>query len=206
MAGQGIERRDVLRVLALAAAASHYPGFHRWVFAHDGHEPPAGRSGPAGQEYQPQFFTAAEYAALVILTDLIVPEDDSPGAREAGVSEFIDFMAAHDVELQPRFRRGLGWLDARSITLHGKPFRDLASAEQTALLEHLAYARLHRDGEEEGRAFFRLVRDYTVMGFYTSRVGLEVLGYPGLQLYAESPGCPDPGDPQHRHRLPLGSV
>ena len=33
MAGQGLERREVLRIMALAAAASGYPGFHRWSFA-----------------------------------------------------------------------------------------------------------------------------------------------------------------------------
>ena len=37
------------------------------------------------------------------------------------------------------------------------------------------------------------------MGFYTSRIGLEALDYPGLKLYSESPGCPHPGDPEHLH-------
>jgi choline dehydrogenase-like flavoprotein len=33
MAGQGLERREVLRILALAAGASAAPGFVRWSFA-----------------------------------------------------------------------------------------------------------------------------------------------------------------------------
>jgi hypothetical protein len=33
IAGQGLERREILRAMALAAAASQFPGFHRWAFA-----------------------------------------------------------------------------------------------------------------------------------------------------------------------------
>ena len=46
------------------------------------------------------------------------------------------------------------------------------------------------------------MREHTLMGFYTSRIGLEQLGYPGLQFYAESPGCPHPDDPEHAHLRP----
>jgi gluconate 2-dehydrogenase gamma chain len=52
-------------------------------------------------------------------------------------------------------------------------------------------------------SFFRLIRSYTVMGYYTSRIGLEELNYPGLKLYSHSPECPHKDDPEHRH-LPAG--
>ena len=48
-------------------------------------------------------------------------------------------------------------------------------------------------------SFFRLLREYTVMGFYTTRIGLEELGYPGLRTYSKSPECPHVNDPEHRH-------
>ena len=199
MAGQGIERREVLRILAIAAAASGYPGFHRWSFAceHAGAGPiPLKRA-----SYTPRFFSAPEYATVERLAQLIIPSDGTPGAREAGVSEFIDFMVASDPGVQYRFRYGLTWLDAQAGKLHGAPFRELDEAKQGGLLEPLAYHDRYRDGEDEGRAFFKLVREYTVMGFYTSRVGLEQLDYPGLRIYLESPGCPHADDPEHR-RLP----
>lgn len=196
MAGQGIERRDALRVLALAAAASHYAGFRQWVFAGAAGDAQRANESAAGP-YVPQFFSPAEYATVEALASLIVPSDETPGAREAGVSEFIDFMAASDPSMQTRFRRGLAWLDAWAITHAGQPFRRLDATAQTALLDRLAYARNQRPGEDEGRAFFRLIRDYTVMGFYTSRTGLEELRYPGLRMYAEAPGCPHTDDPEH---------
>jgi len=198
MAGQSIDRRDALRVLALAAAASHYAGFRQWAFANARDDEQRANERTAGP-YVPQFFSPAEYVTIEALAALIIPSDDSPGTREAGVAEFIDFMAASDPSIQTRFRRGLGWLDAWATTHAGQPFRQLAPAAQIALLDRLAYARHHRPGEEEGRAFFRLVRDYTVMGFYTSRIGLEELRYPGLRMYAEAPGCPHPDDPEHKH-------
>jgi len=200
MAGQGLERREVLRILALAAAASGYPGFHRWSFAcaHDGNglvqvRPPS---------YTPRFFSADEYVTVERLAELIIPNDGSPGAREAGVSEFVDFMVGSDPGVQYRFRYGLTWLDAHAQSLHGAPFRRLDEPKQAGLLEPLAYRQRHRAGEDEGRAFFKLIRDYTVMGYYTSKVGLEQLDYPGLRIYAESPACPHPDDPEHRHLPP----
>ena len=203
MAGQGLERREVLRILAIAAGASGYPGFHRWAFAceHGGSAPLQVR--PA--RYTPRFFTAEEYATIERLAELIIPSDGTPGAREAGVAEFIDFMVASDPGVQFRFRYGLTWLDAHGERLHGRPFRELDGERQGELLAHLAYRDRHREGEEEGREFFRLVREYTTMGFYTSKVGLQQLDYPGLRIYGESPGCPHPDDPGHRH-LPAPKV
>jgi gluconate 2-dehydrogenase gamma chain len=197
MAGQGMERREVLRVMALAAAASQFPGFHRWVFA-CGHDP-AGGAQVRPAQYTPQFFSAHEYSAVERLSEMIVPSDGFAGAREAGVSEFIDFMVASDPGVQYDFRTGLTWLDAHSDRLHGKTFRELDAKEQNEILEALAYKDRFRPGEEDGRAFFRQIREFTLMGFYTSRIGLEQLDCPALKFYSESPSCPHPNDPEHRH-------
>ncbi len=196
MAGQGAERREVLRVMSMATAAAAFGGFERWAFAGQ-----AGRPGDA--KYRPQFFSPDEYAAIERLTDLIIPADsDSPGAAAAGVSEFIDFMAAHDPEIQYPFRTGLVWLEAHSRDVHGRRFLELAPEQQTGILETLAYAKHARPGEEDGRAFFKLARSYTVMGFYTSRIGMQALQYPGLRFYSASPACPHTNDPEHRHLPP----
>lgn len=201
MGGQSIERREALRILSLAAAASQFRGFERWVFA-CGHGHTGLVKGP-GTAYKPQFFSSEEYATLERLAELIIPSDGTPGAREAGVSEFIDFMVASDPEIQYRFRYGLTWLDTHARWLHGKPFRSLNADQQTEILEHLAYKDKYRPREEDGRDFFKLLRQYTVMGFYTSRIGLEELDYPGLKtVYEAMPGCPHLDDPEHRHLPP----
>ena len=204
MAGQSIERRDVLRILTLAGAASQFPGFKRWAFAHDhssdgqhAHAAPQ-KPSTAGEAYKPQFFTPEEYALVARLAELIIPTDETPGAREAGVSEFIDFMAANDPPLQPQFRRGLTWMNAHALKLYGARFLDTRAEQATEMLSNLAYKDRYRLGEEDGQAFFRLMREYTLMGFYTSRVGMQVLDVPSLkQYYTASPACPHADNREH---------
>jgi len=200
MGGQGIERREILRILATAAGAAKFSGFSRWTFA-------CGHVGNAVAQikpatYRPLFFSAAEYALVDRLTEIIIPTDDTPGAREAGVSEFIDLMVSRDPELQKDFRNGLTWLERQSNVLHARPFLRLSSDQQVALLEPLAYKAKFRKGDEHGRDFFDLLREYTVMGFYTSEIGLKQLDFPGLKFYAESPACPHLDDPEHLHLPP----
>ena len=200
MAGQNVERREILRMLSLAAAAAVFPGFSKWSFACGSIDRDLAQIRPA--VYQPVFFTAAEYDLLEHLAAIIIPTDETPGADQAGVAEFIDVMTSRDPDLQPAFRTGFRWLNAHSQKLAGQPFLALSSAEQVLLLEPLAYKKKFRPGEEAGRVFFNLMREYTIMGFYTSEVGLKELDFPGLRFYAESPACPHQDDPEHRHLPP----
>jgi hypothetical protein len=81
---------------------------------------------------------------------------------------------------------------------------DCTSEQQLELLSALAYKDKHTSATEHGREIFRLVRDYTVTGYYTSRVGLEALGYQGLRnSWPKMPGCPHPDDPEHLHLRPV---
>jgi hypothetical protein len=197
MAGQGIQRREVLRILGTAAAAAHFPGFSKWTFA-------CGHVGNAALQikpamYRPQFFTAAEYATVERLTEMIIPSDGSPGAREAGVAEFIDFMVASDPDVQYEFRMGLAGLNAHAEQTNGKRFGELTPEQQTSLLEPMGFKDKARLGEETGRHFFRTIREYTVTGFYTSEIGFKELDNPALKFYAESPQCPHKDDPEHAH-------
>ncbi len=203
MAGQGIQRREVLRILGTAAAAAQFPGFSQWAFA-CGHVGNA-RLQIKPTEYRPQFFTASEYALVERLAEIIIPNDGTPGAKEAGVAEFIDFMVASDPEVQYGFRTGLTWLNAQAEQTSGKRFMELAPEQQTSLLEPLGFKDKARLGEEDGRRFFRLMREYTVIGFYTSEIGFKALDNPALKLYAESPECPHKGDPEHAH-LPQAAL
>ncbi len=197
MAGQGIRRREALRILGTAAAAAQFPGFSKWAFA-------CGHIGNAALQikpavYRPQFFTAAEYAMVERLAEIIIPSDGTPGAKEAGVAEFIDFMVASDPEVQYGFRMGLAWLNAHAEQTDGKRFVELTPEQQSSLLEPLGFKDKARPGEETGRHFFRMMREYTVTGFYTSEIGYKELDNPALKFYAESPECPHKGDPQHAH-------
>jgi gluconate 2-dehydrogenase gamma chain len=203
MAGQGVGRRQILKILGTAAAAAQFPGFSKWGFA-------CGHIGNATlqikpAEYRPQFFTPAGYAVVERLTEIIIPSDKTPGAKEAGVAEFIDFMVASDPDAQYGFRTGLTWLDAHSEQAAGKKFMDLTPEQQASLLEPLGFKDKSRPGEEAGRRFFSMMRQYTVMGFYTSEIGFKELDNPALKFYSESPECPHKNDPEHRHLSPANA-
>jgi len=202
MAGQGIQRREVLRILGTAAAAATFPGFCKWGFA-CGHGNAAVPIRPAS--YHPVFFSASEYATVERLADMIIPGDETPGAKEAGVAEFIDFMVASDPKVQYPFRMGLSWLNAHSERSAGKKFLELSAEQQSSLLEPLGYKDKARPGEEDGRRFFSLMREYTVTGFYTSEIGFKELDNPALKFYAESPECPHKDDREHKHLSQLKS-
>ena len=200
MAGQGVQRREVLRILGTAASAATFPGFSKWGFAcgHIGN--PALQIKPA--VYRQQFFTPSEYAVVERLAEIIIPSDATPGAREAGVAEFIDFMVASDPDAQYPMRLGVAWLNAHSEGTSGKPFLELTPEQQTSVLEPLGFKDKARSGQEEGRKFFKIIREYTVMGFYTSEVGYKELDNPALKLYTSSPECPHKDDPEHMHLPP----
>lgn len=187
MAGQGPSRREVLEAMALASFAGTFTGFSRWGYAFAGETSQA----VVQPSYHPQFFSAGEYRTVETLTGLILP-----GAKEAGVAEFIDFMVLNDPAQQAPFRDGLRWLDQASGA-SGTTFAGRSQAEQVALLERLAYKAKFSADEEAGQNFFRLFRKFTVMGFYTTRAGLQSLDFPGFKFYAASPGCPHADNPQH---------
>jgi len=174
-----------------------------------------GASGP----YKQLFFTPLQVQMVERLTEMIIPADDTPGAKEAGVAEFIDFMVANRVPVSPsadmrtveetlqqgslaqvRFVEGLNWMNAHSKGEFGKEFLDCAAEQQNELLEELAYKAKFKPGTEAGREFFQFLRDYTVVGYYTTKIGLESLGYPGLRsVWPSMPGCSHPNDPEHAH-------
>jgi hypothetical protein len=226
MGGQGIERREILRYIGIASVAAAFPGFRQWAFAcaHDHTPVPAPQT--ATGDYKPLFFSAKHYWMVEHLAEMIIPEDDAPGAKKAGVAEFIDFMVANRVpvstsrdirstqdaiaagnEAQQRFLAGLGWMNAHSHSEFGREFMECTSEQQSALLSELAYKAKFKPATESGRAFFLLMRDYTVVGYYTTKIGLESLGYPGLRtVWPKLPACPHPDDPEHtKLREPVSS-
>jgi len=45
------------------------------------------------------------------LADLIIPSHATPGAKEAWMAKFIDFIVASDPDTQCGFRNSLTWLN-----------------------------------------------------------------------------------------------
>jgi hypothetical protein len=122
--------------------------------------------------YKPKFFNEHEYKTLEKLADLIIPADEhSPGALAGAAPEFIDFLSSQSPELAEIYTGGLAWLDHQMNKTYSANFIAAAPDQQTAMLDLIAYRKW--------------VRNMTVDAFYTSKAGMDDLGYMGNGAMSE---------------------
>jgi gluconate 2-dehydrogenase gamma chain len=122
-----------------------------------------------GGESRFRVLSEAEALTLAAACDQIVPKDEDPGASEADVVVFIDRQLATRAKRDlTRWRAGLRGLDASARRRFGVAFAEAAFDDQTALLTDLERG-VAEAADWSGiapAAFFRLLRDHTMMGFY----------------------------------------
>ncbi len=149
--------------------------------------PGAAAQAAAESPWQPLLFDEHQNETVVVLSELIIPTTDTPGAKAAKVNEYIDLML-HDVDPDRghTFLKGLGWLDGHAISLHGAPFVALEEAQQVAILESLDRSKVPE--LKPGADFFARLKRLTVEGYYTSRIGIAELNKHGVPA---SFGCDD---------------
>lgn len=167
------------------------------VLPHAAHHQGASAGAGSTATYAPKFFLPEQFNMIESLTELIIPTDDQPGAREARVAEYIDFVVFSAAEFKPEMQKewtaGLALLDELSKQKHAHPFSKLAAAEQEKLLLEASEPERDQLASHPAYAFYRLVKDMTVGAFYTSKVGLiDVLGYQGRDFLPEFLGCTHP--------------
>ncbi|MFB3923720.1 MAG: gluconate 2-dehydrogenase subunit 3 family protein [Terriglobia bacterium] len=160
------------------------------------HHAATAASAPDGK-YTVKFFSPEQFKTIEMLTELIIPTDDQPGAKEARVAEYIDFLVFSAAEFEPEMQRewaeGLAQLDLSSKEEYRQTFSNLSSREQEKLLLEASLPEREASASHPAYAFYRLVKDTTVGAFYTSKMGLiDVLGYQGRDFLPEFPGCTHP--------------
>ncbi len=87
---------------------------------------------------------------------------------------------------------GLMWLDSACVDRYGNAYLDCTAQQQTEMLDRIAYRKnIAQDASlSQGVAFFSFLRNLTADGFFTSKIGIQYLGYIGNAFLAEFPGCP----------------
>jgi Gluconate 2-dehydrogenase subunit 3 len=166
-----LSRRDVLRTLAATIAGA---GAIDRLAAARVHDMAYQAAQASGGTYSPVAFSAHEYDTLVRLTDLVIPmENGKPGAVAAGVPEWIDMLAGANDQLKASYVSGFAWIDAEIQRRGAADFVRAAPAEQTGLLDLIAYRRNNTAELAPAIQFFTLLRRMTVDGFYTSRIGMR---------------------------------
>ena len=184
----GPDRRTMLQMLAAAPAAAALV----WTEAEaQTAQQRAQQAQKKPTPFKPAFFTAHEYATVVLLAEMIIPKDErSGGATDAGVPVFIDFMMVDQPARQVAMRGGLAWLDQESQRRVNLTFVAAADADRHALLTDISGLEPARPELSHGLAFFRSFRDLVATGFWTSKMGIADLQFMGNKLVKAWTGCP----------------
>jgi len=188
-----MQRRDVLKMLATGAVlpvfSSPMAALFREVHA---------QTGPG---YKLRTLNAHQNATVVTMTDLIIPETDTPGAKAARVNEFIDVILTEwaTPEERQNFLNGLAGVDKQSNELYGKDFVDSSPLQQVTLLRAMddySASELANKPQKHGNTvpeldaqlrgnFYDVFRGITLHGYYTSEIGftqeLKLQIIPGAQ-------------------------
>jgi glucoside 3-dehydrogenase (cytochrome c) hitch-hiker subunit len=171
-----MQRRELFRLLGAGAALPVFDSNLLAMF--QAAQPKSG--------YTLRTLNPHQNATLVIMTDLIIPETDTPGAKAVRVNEFIDLILtewAHEDERQ-RFMAGFAEVDTLSNALFAKDFVDVTPVQQAAVITELDQ-RLAVERENErnspyvrrrrynqlSNSFFASVKYMTLYGYYTSEIG-----------------------------------
>lgn len=123
------------------------------------------------RSWTPKALTPAQADTLDIVAELIIPATDTPGAREAGVPQFVDrAVASYCTPADAAaVRNGLDRAEAEARAEHGAAFAALPPAKQTALL-----ARYEAEGKgppATRKRFFPVLRELVTVGYFTSEPG-----------------------------------
>lgn len=189
-----ISRRDVLKSLAVSAAATSVLRVIPAHAAEMAHKMIAAEKAAApAKAYTPKFFSPHDYKTLQALCQTIIPPDaDSGGAVEAGAPEFIDLLTSENKDYQGTLGGGLMWLDSTCSDRYGKVYLECTPEQQKEILDKIAYRKnaIADSSLNQGVAFFSFLRNMTADGFFTSQIGFKYLGYVGNTFLKEFPGCP----------------
>lgn len=192
-----VSRRDALKGLAIGlGAAGSLPILNQNLLAQQGHSHEGHAMAAQTADKKPgppKFFNTSQMALISTISELIIPTDDhSPGAIAAEVPAFTDLMVSESpAEVKKLWTDGLAAVDALSQSKFQVGFVGGSAAQQTALLTEISKNEKNPQSIEE--RFFRTIKNMTIDGYYTSKVGIhQELQYKGNTYLKEFKGCTHP--------------
>lgn len=154
---------------------------------------------PADDHSKWQTFTEADAAEIAAVAALIIPSDVTPGAREAGVIDFIDrALSSFAREQRPLFAAGLADLAHRAAGAHpgAKSFASLDASQQAEILHQL---------EQSKSEFFTAMLAATAAGMFANpeyggnrdKIGWKLIGFDDRFFWQEPFGYYDRDEAAH---------
>jgi hypothetical protein len=133
---------------------------------------------------------------IAALADTIIPTTDTPGAKEAGVADFIiKFVKdCSDTRSANVFIDGLKEVEAFAFDRYAKEYAACSAKEQELILKHFETKptknRIIGKIQKRlmGAPFFDLLKQYTVEGYCTSELG-ATKGLAYLYIPGSYKGC-----------------
>lgn len=137
------------------------------------------------------FFNHDDAATIAAFAERLMPgASGKPGARDAGVLNYIDLaLAGAYADLQDVYRRGLAELDSYCREAHKAPFATLGSAQQDEVIRALEEGRASGFTWPTAQEFFTTIRTHTMEGMFADPIyggnkdfaGWRLVGFPGAQ-------------------------
>jgi gluconate 2-dehydrogenase gamma chain len=122
--------------------------------------------------FKPKFLTAPSHMDIVTeIAEIMIPKTETSGAKDAGVPAFIDLVLSdvYSKDAQDRFTAGLAEFAAAAASA-GKPFLEQVPAQRVTIVQKSLVSAL--EGERDPKPFILMARELTLLGYFTSRVGI----------------------------------
>ena len=131
---------------------------------------------------QPVYLAEEQFDAIWQMAELILPQTDSPGAHEAGVTPFIDqlFGQYFEEDEKTKHEAGLRKFLANCMDQYEKSFVDLDQENQLDYLRTL-------DQEKHPDSFFKSIKQIILWSYFTSETGMRSMNY--LPVPGRYNGC-----------------
>lgn len=133
-------------------------------------------------------FTPEDLAFLDEIGETIIPTTDTPGAKATKIGEFMQMMIkdCYDADQQKAFIDGLNALSTDFKAEKGVDFMEATSEDRLAFLNGMQ-EKFKSSGEERQPIVINMLRDLTVLGYFTSEIGATQ-----ALRFVEVPGRFDP--------------
>lgn len=138
------------------------------------------------EEEKKTAFNEEHEKILAEMADTIIPDTDTPGAKKAGVGSFIVMMMndCYPESAKKVVIEGVSGVEKRSKSDYKKPFISMSLEDRENLLKKMEEEVKGKNEVSKAESkdatpqFFKLVRDLTLFGYFTSESGAtQALNY-----------------------------